>query len=1524
MRVSIIKNTQIMDFILPTKVYGNYQITDINDNGDSYNLINVEAVDGSWILKSNDETKIIRNNAMIESSKIENYRFYLVRNREKIILLYVTPIYDSTFEKYILNSQIGKLELAIGNGNNNNIIYNSNLISETSFLLLYENDSWSIKKKDSSKILYVNNLSSGDTYLNNGDTVFIYGLKITVLKNMIVINNPEGLVNTMGLIAKGFEKENSSQSQLIEEHIENVNLYKDEDYFLKSPRLRNKIEKFELIVDAPPAKESNQEVPMLYTLGPMLTMGMTSIVSLGTALDNMSSGKQTWDNCKTTVILGISMLATTILWPFLTQAYNKVQKIKREHTRQKKYKDYIETRRQIVIENIKKQKQILEESYISTERCCEIIMNKENVLWERKIDQDDFLSLRVGRGNVPLEINIKYPEEHFTIEDDNLRKILATLVDETKVISDVPLSYPFAEKNITAIIGKKSKTRELTKQLLIQLMTFYSFDEVKLVILTDKKNDYYWKPYRFLPHMWSNDKSLRFFSTDEEELREVSNYLEKEFYSRKYKEINGNITEISTDYKKSPPYYVILTDQINLTRDSKIVQSILEEPNNLGFSLIILNDRLSSLPNQCSNFIDVGDKTSGILSSELISDKQKEFNNDVIPNFDIKSLVDLLANIPIEFAEKRGEIPDSISFLEMYQAGKVEQLNSLNRWKINDPTKSLGAPIGIDANGGVLSLDLHEKYHGPHGLIAGMTGSGKSEFIITYILSMAVNYSPNEVSFVLIDYKGGGLAGAFQNKELGIKLPHLAGTITNLDTVELNRSLASIESELRRRQIKFNQARDELGESTIDIYKYQKLYREGKLKEPISHLFIICDEFAELKTQQPDFMEHLISTARIGRSLGVHLILATQKPSGVVNDQIWSNSKFRVCLKVQEKSDSMEVIKRPDAASLRQVGRFYLQVGYNEMFAIGQSAWCGAQYYASDILKKQVDKSINMVNEVGEIIKSVDPEIQQKALVKSNGEELPNILNYVTKIAKEEHIFIPQLWLDRISNVIYVENIKQKYNYKSSKYEITPVIGEFDDPNNQRQGILKLPLSAKGNTIIYGMSGSGKSNLLTTIVYSSIIEYSPKEINLYLLDFDAEILRMFENAPQVGDVVYSSDDDKIRNLIKQLRKEIEIRKKLFTDFNGEFNYYNLHSGKIIPLITIIISNYENFVEMYTDYEDELIALTREGFRYGIVFIITVSTANVKYRLKQNFNTNLVLQMSDEMDYATILGCKRDLVPSKYVGRGLTNLEDTFEFQTAFAYKDGEINDYIKVICSKLNSIYKITAPTIPVLPEIIKLETILTKPVTLSELPLGISKDNLEVETYDFSDNVGTPILAQDINLLKNFSHIIIKQLQNIKTNQVIVIDAKNLYSSYNDISIYCNKDFDKYIDKIIENLNVIKENPGNYGTITCVIAGIDKLKLKILSNKLDELIETGKQVDNFKLIVVDTAIELKKSEYDNWYKTMFTNLDGIWLGNGVSDQNSLRISKLTKEMRDSINDNFAWVIENSVAKLIKVVERED
>ena len=225
-----------------------------------------------------------------------------------------------------------------------------------------------------------------------------------------------------------------------------------------------------------------------------------------------------------------------------------------------------------------------------------------------------------------------------------------------------------------------------------------------------------------------------------------------------------------------------------------------------------------------------------------------------------------------------------------------------------------------------------KKHHGPHGLVAGTTGSGKSETLQTYMLSLAVNYSPDDIGFFIIDYKGGGMANLFKG------LPHMIGQISNLSGNQVKRAMISIKSENRRRQRVFTE------HGVNNINAYTKLYKNGEAAQPVPHLFIIVDEFAELKKEEPDFMQELISVAQVGRSLGVHMILATQKPNGTVDDNIWSNSKFRLCLRVQDKQDSNDMLHKPDAAYITQAGRCYLQVGNDEVYELFQSGFSGAVY----------------------------------------------------------------------------------------------------------------------------------------------------------------------------------------------------------------------------------------------------------------------------------------------------------------------------------------------------------------------------------------------------------------------------------------------------------------------------------------------------------------------------------------------------------------------------------------------------
>ncbi|HOZ89006.1 MAG TPA: type VII secretion protein EssC, partial [Bacilli bacterium] len=1043
---------------------------------------------------------------------------------------------------------------------------------------------------------------------------------------------------------------------------------------------------------------------------------------------------------------------------------------------------------------------------------------------------------------------------------------------------------------------------------------------------TNDNNKRDWEKVKNIPFCWDDNKTIRYYGSNIDEISQISNVLEEEYHRRR------DTAKDKVAYQNFTPYYVIFVDDVSASRSIGIINELLKAGGNYGFSIIMNTSKLNLLPNECSSFINVDRSSGGIFENELVANKKSSFIPD-FPTFYLDTCYKMVSNIPIDIAQGSFIMPKVLTFLEMYNVGNVEQLNSFNKWKANDPTASLQAPVGINENGELFKLDLHEKAHGPHGLIAGMTGSGKSEFIISYILSMAVNYHPYEVNFVLIDYKGGGLAGAFENKETGVKLPHLAGTITNLDINDINRSLASLESELKRRQRVFNEARDMLAESTIDIYKYQKLYREGLVKEPVSHLFIISDEFAELKVQQPEFMSQLISTARIGRSLGVHLILATQKPSGVVDDQIWSNSKFRVCLKVQEKNDSMDMIKVADAANLKEVGRFYLQVGYNEFFALGQSAWCGAPYYETDKRKKKVDTTINFVDNLGYPIKSIES-TKKAAVGQSKGEELTNILKYLVDIAHKENVTINKLWLDKIPEFIYINELKQKYSYLPQRYNINPVIGEYDVPTEQRQGLLTLPLTTDGNALVYGVVGSGKDLFLNTLFYSAIIDHPVSELNIYAIDMGAETLKVYRRAPHVGDIIISGEDEKINNLLKYLAGEIKRRKKLFQDYGGEYSSYCKISGRKEPTIIVALNQIEVFQELYPDHEETIIQLTRDSSKYGVIFVVTVSGVNnVRYKLAQNFKTKIALQLGDKYDYNAVVGNVGTILPAKYVGRGLVNIGEVYEFQTAYPYKKDLITEYVGKICTELAKGAKEFAPKVPILPELVDFAFLKNKLTGLNCVPVGVEKESLDIKTFDFSAK-GVLIGAQDLTLTTKFIESISFTIATLEKTKVIIIDGEQSLNEKIENCLVFKQNYDEAINKVNENvdkaINLTNSNPNNQeiikglGRVVIVLNGVGSIKDQLTETAVktfEALFDKVKNLAIFTFVLVDSIDKIKKYEYDLWYKAIVNGNDGIWIGNGVSEQFSIKIAKQSSALYEEIAGNFGYSITKGVPVLVKLIE---
>jgi len=537
-----------------------------------------------------------------------------------------------------------------------------------------------------------------------------------------------------------------------------------------------------------------------------------------------------------------------------------------------------------------------------------------------------------------------------------------------------------------------------------------------------------------------------------------------------------------------------------------------------------------------------------------------------------------------------------------------------------------------------LYLDIHEKYHGPHGLVAGTTGSGKSETLQTYILSLAVNFDPREVSYILIDYKCGGMAKSFEG------LPHVAGIITNLGGNQTNRALASINSEIKRRQAVFN----EYGVKHID--EYIELFRTDKAPNPMPHLLIIADEFAELKKEQPDFVRELVSAARVGRSLGVHLILATQDPSASVDDEIWSNTKFRICLRVAGKQNSLAMLHRPDAAYITNTGRGYFQVGNDEIFELFQSGWSGAGYEPDIPFHDRSRGDVKLINLWGKAAVTAS-----KKKARSGGEsttQLRAVVQHIAAVAAEKQISaISDIWLPPLPERVTLEELDAPEVVCGS---LRIALGLADHPTGQQQFTFSFDLVEEGHLLIAGPGGAGKTTLLQTILYSFATRYAPEQVNFYIADFNSRTLGTFAGLPHCGGVIYDSDEDKLNKLMTMLSRELTRRIAHFSGKGiGSFKEYSRQFDDV-PAIVIAVDNFAAFTENNDKLQDALVHLTRQSASYGIYFVLTCAgSSDMRGKMRQNIGCGFGLQLSDRFEYEDVLGAKPPfLADDRVTGRGL--------------------------------------------------------------------------------------------------------------------------------------------------------------------------------------------------------------------------------------------------------------------------------
>ena len=992
--------------------------------------------------------------------------------------------------------------------------------------------------------------------------------------------------------------------------------------FKRNTRIKTELEDEKISILDPAAKpekpKNNILMRLLPSMGMLLAAGIMAFKGGGMIIMSLISG-------------GMAIVTAVMGMREQNKDYDEAV-AKRIST----YDTYVKNKRAEIQQYREQERQTLERLYIDQNAEKNNFHAFSSNLFDRTKDDEDFLCVRVGTGAVEAVRTIDYKKQDRLDSEDELQMIPEKISNEFKYIAEAPVIFDMKTVNAVGVYGSPENRYNLMKNMVVDLAARQYFSDVKMVFVAQEQNKDRIHWLRMLPHAFNDAIGTRNIVCNAESKNLIFEYLYKEMTIREQnKKYDNRIV-------------VFFYDDYGF--HSHPISKFMDKAKDLGITFVFFGNTRADIPLGCGYLLDLDSSSTGCLIDTSNDTLSKKFRYPTIADSDAARIVEILAPVYTEEISLEGTLTKNYSMFEMLNIIAVDDLDLGGRWASTQVFKSMAAPIGTSKTG-MVYLDLHDKAHGPHGLVAGTTGSGKSEILQTYILAMATLFAPSEVGFVIIDFKGGGMVNQFKD------LPHLMGAITNIDGKQINRSLKSIKAELQKRQRYFADA------DVNHIDKYIKKFKAGEVSEPLPHLIIIVDEFAELKAEQPEFMKELISAARIGRSLGVHLILATQKPSGQVNEQIWSNSRFKLCLKVQSQQDSNEVIKSPLAAEIKEPGRAYLQVGNNEIFELFQSAYSGGSEKADDSGVKEF--SVYNLSDSGKRV----PVYTQKKKKGGDGgvTQLDAIVRYIHDYCDEQKIKkLPDICLPALEEVIDFP-VKQKADPGS--VDIVADIGIFDDPDNQYQGQFSVNLTNQ-NLMIIGSSQSGKTNLLQNIIRSVSTKYSPDEVSIYVLDFASMVLKNFDKLNHVGGVVTASEDEKLKNLFKLLNTEIESRKeKLISVGVSSFSAYKEAGKTDLPQILLIIDNLTALKELYFQDDDVLLTMCREGLSVGISIIIANSqTAGIGYKYLSNFSGRIALFCNDSNEYNSLFDhCSERL--DNIPGRCIVDIEKRhLECHTYLAFK----------------------------------------------------------------------------------------------------------------------------------------------------------------------------------------------------------------------------------------------------------------
>ncbi|MES4827003.1 FtsK/SpoIIIE domain-containing protein [Streptomyces anthocyanicus] len=909
-------------------------------------------------------------------------------------------------------------------------------------------------------------------------------------------------------------------------------------------------------------------------------------------------------------------------------------------------------------------------------------------LWERRRTDRDHLLLRVGTGQLPSDVVLDDPEQ-----DDHRRQV-------TWKIEDAPVALSLRTLGVVGIAGPGDSARSLGRWAVAQTAALHSPMDVQFYVLSENSAQSEWDWVRWLPHSrpsGGQDVNV-LIGTDAEtvgaRIGELTQILDAR---KKAAEQKGGGAQGSSF---TDPDIVVVWDGSRRLRSLPGVVRLLREGPAVSMFAVCIDAEERFLPGECQAFVVAepraeesgrqqrdaearpAQQVAGGFPSfqawhtntpaepeqraraeklrlrveeagvERITGVRPDF---VTPAWCLRLARSLSALRDISGETEDSALPGSSRLLDVLQLEPPTADAIGARWRMGG--QSTMAVIG-ESYDGPFGIDMRKD--GPHGLIAGTTGSGKSELLQTIVAALAVANTPENMTFVLVDYKGGS---AFKDC---VKLPHTVGMVTDLDAHLVERALESLGAELKRREHILAAA------DAKDIEDYQDLVRRDPSHAPVPRLLIVIDEFASMVRDLPDFVTGLVNIAQRGRSLGIHLLLATQRPSGVVSPEIRANTNLRIALRVTDGGESSDVIDSPEAGHISKntPGRAYVRLGHSSLVPFQSGRVGGRRPGAAD--------PAALAPWVGPLGWE---ELGRAALTKPKTEsreddEITDLKVLVDAVRDANRSMgIPAQhspWLPALDEKLLLDEIEVPALAGAAPGKLPPApYGIEDLPSDQARRPVVVDFASFGHLMIGGAPRSGRSQVLRTIAGSLARTHSTADVHLYGIDCGNGALNALTRLPHCGAVVGRNQTERVVRLVNRLKGELSRRQDLLADSGfadiGE-QRASVEESERLPHIVVLLDRWEGWVPTLGEVDhgsltDELQTMMREGASVGIHLILTGDRTLLVGRIATLTEDKYGLRLADRSDFAS-LGIPSRKVPEEIPpGRAFRNEAGT---ETQFA------------------------------------------------------------------------------------------------------------------------------------------------------------------------------------------------------------------------------------------------------------------